>query len=118
MENFLGSIGKFLAGHFKGGVLWIYVAAAGVFIAGYGYINYLEARLDKEKVKLEACIAAKESTQETVKSQSRQVQRKEAAREELNDVQEKINSSPNPIDYTYDWLLEYRSEDQAGNSDD
>lgn len=117
MENALAAIGRFISGHLKGGVIWLYIVAGGSIVIMYGYIQFLENRI--ETVKLERDNAREHSASKGAVGNSvmRQAARKETADKDKSDVQEEIVNSPDPITYSFEWLLNKREAEKSSSDE-
>lgn len=117
LEKFFAGLGSLLSTHLKGGVLWVWFGLGGIILVMWGYIQFLEGRYEKVKAERDLAISQSAAKTQTINSQSRQAQRKEQAAKEQANVEAEINSAPNPIDYSYQWLLDKRSA-EADNPDE
>ena len=115
MENAFRALGAFLARHFAGGAVWLYVGGFIVTLGLIGYVQLLEGKIDRLETKLSAAQSESQSKTGTIESQSRQKQRTDKATKDLKNVEDEISRAPNPIEYSYQWLYEHRRSQSAGD---
>lgn len=100
---------------FGGGSTYFYLLIGGVFVGMYGYINFLEARLDTVKTQRDAAIQLAENHGSIADSQNRNNQAEVEAKKDADDAKDEIANSPNPIAYAYDWVRERREQQRNTN---
>ena len=97
-----------LKAFFGGGSTYFYLAVGGIIAFLWGYVQFLEARLDKVELQRDHAIAQSEARGIVVDSQTRQKARTDKAQKDLTDAETEIANSPDPLAYTYDWLRNKR----------
>lgn len=105
-----------LKAFFGGGSTYFYLLIGGVFVGMYGYINFLEARLDTVKQQRDAAIDLAKQHGTIADSQARTNTAETQAKKDADDAKTLLEESPNPIAYAYDWVRERR--EQQRNTDE
>ena len=105
-----------LKAFFGGGSTYFYLGIAIIVVGMYGYISFLEARLDTVKGQRDTAIAESNSKGAIVNSENRNRQNEEDNKKEAQDAKDNLNDAINPIEYAYDWVRERR--EQSRNSDE
>ena len=100
-----------------GGSTYLYITAGAALLGLYGYVNHLEHKIDDLKDDLKQCEATDASRTALVDSQERTKIRTDKTTKELNDVEDEISNSDDPLTYTFEWLRNKRAA-EADNSNE
>ena len=101
---------------FGGGSTYFYLAIAIVITSLYGYVNFLEARLDKVKLERDAAISQSLKNGSIVNSQNRQSAQEQKSQQEAKDGKDEIANAVDPINYSFEWVRKRRED--ARNADE
>jgi len=105
-----------LKAFFGGGSTYFYLLIGGLLIGMYGYINFLEARLDTVKNQRDQAVNLAKQHGTIANSQNRTAANETEAKKDAEDAKTELEDSPNPISYAYDWVRERREKQR--NSDE
>lgn len=100
---------------FGGGSTYFYLAIGIVITTLYGYVNFLEARLDKVKMERDAAISQSLQNGSIVNSQNRQSAKEYKSQQEAQDGKDEIANAVDPINYSFEWVRKRREAARNAN---